>query len=492
MSEFTSVLERSGERFPQPPLPLDGVLRRRDGKRRNRRIGAVVVALVIAGAAVLGPLTLLNRFQSMPADRITIDNVGTLALAWTSDDLGSAPVEVPDGIVIPTQTAPTSGIFELAGYRLPCGRGDGLCAPTWSARVGHNALVEPLLVSDGSVFAGGDRGGMQVFPAWCSHPPCDRSWIGPTPAFGQGLGCQAAGHCPVQMLEISDGIAYTTVDPSGLDQLWAFPATCRAARCNALWSASDTGPPAIAGNDRVAVRTSTGVAVFAARCWGVRGPRCTPIWSRATGSAIGVPVTLSSPPLVVGGAVIVPGDDSVLAFRASDGRPLWRGRTGGTPTQMVLDGDLVLAAGGAGTKLFAFPVGCTGSCDPAWIETLPGKIGVAPIVAEDGWVYVASGDTLSAFAPGCAGTCGPAWTARIAGDLQGMPVVVDGVLYVAGSDALDAYDPACATDGSACAPRFTWSPQTGGLRSAPVVVNGTLVIAGEYDLYGLTTGGGGS
>jgi hypothetical protein len=30
------------------------------------------------------------------------------------------------------------------------------------------------------------------------------------------------------------------------------------------------------------------------------------------------------------------------------------------------------------------------------------------------------------------------------------------------------------------------------LRSAPVVVNGTLVIAGEYDLYGLTTGGGGS
>jgi hypothetical protein len=64
------------------------------------------------------------------------------------------------------------------------------------------------------------------------------------------------------------------------------------------------------------------------------------------------------------------------------------------------------------------------------------------------------------------------------------------VLYVAGSDTLEAFDPACATDGGTCAPLFTWSPQAGGLRSAPVIVNGTLVIAGQYDLYGLTPGGG--
>ncbi len=488
MSEFTSILERSGERFPRPRLPLDDVLRRRDRKRRNRRIGAVVVALVIAGAAVLGPLTLLNRFQSQPADRITIDNVGTLAVSWIADDLGSAPVEVPGGVVVSSQTAPASGIFELAGYGLPCVGGDGLCAPAWSTRI-RNSLVEPLVVSDGSIFAGSDRGGLQVFPAWCSEPQCGPSWIGRTPAFGQGLGCQAGGHCFVEMLEISDGIAYAAVDPNGLDQLWAFPASCGARRCSQKWSASHTGPPAIAGDDRVAVRTAAGVAVFAASCWQERGPGCAPIWARNTGRSIPGAITLASPPLVVGNMVIVPGLDSVLAFRASDGRPLWSGGTDGAPKQIVLDGDLVLATGGSGTKLFAFRVGCTGRCDPAWIGTLPERTDAAPTVAEDGWVFVSGSDTLFAFANGCAEACGPSWTAGIAGDLQGQPVVVDGVLYVAGSDAIDAYNPACETDGSACAPLFTWSPQTEGLKSAPVIVSGTLVIAGEHGLYGLTPGG---
>jgi outer membrane protein assembly factor BamB len=293
----------------------------------------------------------------------------------------------------------------------------------------------------------------------------------------------------VQVLEVSHGIAYATVDPNGLDQLWAFPASCDVARCNKLWSASHTGAPVYAGGDRVAVRTPAGVSAFAASCWEERGPRCAPIWSRTTGSSLGGPVTLASPPLVVGDVVIVPGADSVLAFRASDGRPAWSGRTDGAPTQMVLDGNLVLATGGSG-KLFAFPVGCTGPCVPTWIGTPPGEIDTAPIVAQDGWVYVTSGDTLGAFAPGCPRACGPSWTARIPGDLQGPPVLVDGVLYVAGSDTLEAFDPACATDGGTCAPLFTWSPQSGGLRSAPVIVNGTLVIAGQYDLYGLTPGGG--
>lgn len=54
MSEYRTILERARAQFPAPDLPLDDVLRRRDRKERNRRIGTAVLALILAAAAMGG------------------------------------------------------------------------------------------------------------------------------------------------------------------------------------------------------------------------------------------------------------------------------------------------------------------------------------------------------------------------------------------------------------------------------------------------------
>ena len=53
MTEYRSVLERAGSNAPPPDLELERILRRRDRKRRNQRISAGVVAIVVFVGAVL-------------------------------------------------------------------------------------------------------------------------------------------------------------------------------------------------------------------------------------------------------------------------------------------------------------------------------------------------------------------------------------------------------------------------------------------------------
>jgi ferric-dicitrate binding protein FerR (iron transport regulator) len=47
VSEYRSVLERAATHAPEPDLPLERVLRRRDRRRRNQRITAGVVGIAV-------------------------------------------------------------------------------------------------------------------------------------------------------------------------------------------------------------------------------------------------------------------------------------------------------------------------------------------------------------------------------------------------------------------------------------------------------------
>jgi hypothetical protein len=69
MSDVKRALERVGERFQLTPGGLDRLLDRRSRRQRNRRIGAVVVALVIGTAGIGGTVIALRGVgdQTRPA-----------------------------------------------------------------------------------------------------------------------------------------------------------------------------------------------------------------------------------------------------------------------------------------------------------------------------------------------------------------------------------------------------------------------------------------
>jgi outer membrane protein assembly factor BamB len=487
MSEYRSLLEQAGERFPEPTLPIDAVMRTRDRRERQRRVATLVVALVVA-AAVIGSLSMLRRSLTVPADRITIDTVGTLEQAWMGDAFGAAPVPVPGGVAVFTPTTQMGGVDEMDVFPVPCGE-DGLCAPAWSVSegaAGHRAADYPVVVANGTVFAGTVSGDLLAFPTSCQQASCDRSWYGRTSGVmaHQGTGSTQLFHT-ISVVEVSGSRVYATdVDSGGT---FAFPVTCEKRRCDALWGSRDVSAPTAIDGSRVAVRTRTGVAVYPTACWERQGPSCDALWTRAlAGPPTGQRLR---PPLVVGDLLVVAKPGSVMALEASNGATRWAADVTGGATRLLSESSNVLAT--SGSTVQAFPTSCAEACQPAWSVTLPGAIDPTPVVA-DGWVYVTSRatQTLYALGPGCRRSCGPAWTASMLGDPQGSPVVSDGVLYVAGSDGLQAFASTCATDGRACPPALTWSPSSGeGLRSGPVVMDGTLVVAGEESLFGLTPAG---
>jgi hypothetical protein len=67
MSPSREVVDRLGRRFPDMDDPFERLVRRRDRKRRNQRIGAGVVAVLIALAAA-GAFARAITFHGGPAD----------------------------------------------------------------------------------------------------------------------------------------------------------------------------------------------------------------------------------------------------------------------------------------------------------------------------------------------------------------------------------------------------------------------------------------
>jgi hypothetical protein len=96
MSDVRRALERAGERFELAPGGLDRLLDRRSRRQRNRRIGAVVVALVIATAGIGGMVMAIRDLgdQTRPATTPSISLApqhylqiaGTYTLTLSKDD----------------------------------------------------------------------------------------------------------------------------------------------------------------------------------------------------------------------------------------------------------------------------------------------------------------------------------------------------------------------------------------------------------------------
>ena len=348
MSEFTPVLEHLSERFPEPPVaaggcaapprsaasqPTDRRGGRGPGHHARRRAGAVE----------------RSSGGSSPSRRIGSRSTTWARSAWRGPPTTSAARRWRSRGAWWSRHRPNprAGSTNSRGTAYRAGSGTITCMPAWSAPEGQNALTHPLTLSGDSIFGGSSNGGLQVFPADCPERTCERSWKGPTPAYGQGLGCQAGGHCFVQMRGIRARVAYAAVDPHGLDQLWAFPTRCAASTCHELWSAARTGPPAIVGSDRVA----------ADHPWGDRDVRRSVLGgSRARmrthlgpsdgllgrpSDHLDVPAARGRRPRDRGGR------RSILALRSSDGEQVWSASTDGEPSRLVLADDLVIATGGA-------------------------------------------------------------------------------------------------------------------------------------------------
>jgi dipeptidyl aminopeptidase/acylaminoacyl peptidase len=68
MSEYRSILGQAKERYAAPDMPLEGVLRRRDRKRRNQRVTAGVVGLAIGLVAILIGASIFRSSPKVPAN----------------------------------------------------------------------------------------------------------------------------------------------------------------------------------------------------------------------------------------------------------------------------------------------------------------------------------------------------------------------------------------------------------------------------------------
>jgi len=119
MSDVKRALEDAGKRFELAPGGLDRLLDRRSRRQRNRRIGAVVVALVIGTAGIGGTVLTLRGLgdHTRPATTSSIGPspqrypqiAGTYTLTLSNDDprvqeLGLAGrftmMLLPDGVML--------------------------------------------------------------------------------------------------------------------------------------------------------------------------------------------------------------------------------------------------------------------------------------------------------------------------------------------------------------------------------------------------------
>src|SRR5512132_1841067 len=67
MSEYRANLEQTRARFTAPELPLEGIYRRRDRRRRNQRLAAGVVGVAILIVGLTVGASILRSEEGIPA-----------------------------------------------------------------------------------------------------------------------------------------------------------------------------------------------------------------------------------------------------------------------------------------------------------------------------------------------------------------------------------------------------------------------------------------
>jgi outer membrane protein assembly factor BamB len=235
-------------------------------------------------------------------------------------------------------------------------------------------------------------------------------------------------------------------------------------------------------------------------------------------------LTVESPPLVVGAGIVVGAwDGTVNSLALTDGRTLWRFRTGaavkagaavvdgtlyvgsydgamyaldaargtlrwstrvGAPfyaTAAVADGRVVAATTDGVVHAFA-----AGSGRELWARKI-GRFAYSAAALADGRVFVGSYDHhLYALD---ARTGDELWKARAPGPVSGAPTALDGLVYFSSCGSCSAYESNPAARRSfavdAATGRFVWRFPDG--EYSPVVTDGVRVyVTGYTALYGLT------
>jgi Tol biopolymer transport system component len=175
MPSVSELLERESTTVDLEPGDFERLVRRRDRKRRNQRIGAAAVAIILALVSFLA-LTRAFSTGERPADEPTppvhLHQPGDIALSsgelidpTTGRSTGSLPIPdatdiswSPDGSSL-VYAAP-NGVFVLVvdthDTRLvvPCGSGRHVCTVAWSPTgdeiaVAHDEVLEIVSVDGG-------------------------------------------------------------------------------------------------------------------------------------------------------------------------------------------------------------------------------------------------------------------------------------------------------------------------------------------------------
>jgi dipeptidyl aminopeptidase/acylaminoacyl peptidase len=101
MRDTKELLERARRQFPPPGDVMDALVRRRDRKRRNRRIGSALVALVMVGAVAvaLGEAFLAGKgtpaHEPTPSPSATVQGASTTGAVVVGLD-GTVRAHVPN------------------------------------------------------------------------------------------------------------------------------------------------------------------------------------------------------------------------------------------------------------------------------------------------------------------------------------------------------------------------------------------------------------
>jgi outer membrane protein assembly factor BamB len=167
------------------------------------------------------------------------------------------------------------------------------------------------------------------------------------------------------------------------------------------------------GADEVFVISAGRIYAFAVG--GCGQTTCQPLWVRGQSGSI------YNPPVVVGDTVFVGSTDSVDAYRADTGAPLWRFQFGPAPSFLAAaNGTLYVTTS---RWVLAFDAdGCGApTCDPLWSSDLGFAAG--PAVA-NGVLYVGSENGIALFdAGGCgADRCDPLARVPVDGDVLSISI----------------------------------------------------------------------
>jgi outer membrane protein assembly factor BamB len=213
------------------------------------------------------------------------------------------------------------------------------------------------------------------------------------------------------------------------------------------------------------------------------------VWKAPTGGNI-----VYSSPAVVGGVVYLGSSDGQLyAFRASDGKRLWTGPTGGGVVTSPAVGNGVVYIGSSDGKVYAFPAAGCGAptCSPLWTGDTGDTIISSPTLAA-GRIFIGSrseDDAMFVFdAAGCgAPTCAPLAIAP-AGETDSTPGYANGVVYFSAYDAyVYAFPASCS---GTCTP--IWKFGTGApIDSSPAITGGVVYVgSADFKLYAINAATG--